>query len=275
MQLLCYNIYETMFHKVGRGEMAEKGVQALDRALDILELLATEKRGLGVTEIGNRVGLHKSTVHRLLSALGERGYVEKNADFGTYQLGMKLVEISSLHLNSIELKTEAAPYLRKLAAESTQPVHLATFVDGEVTYIEKVETLNSIRMYSQIGKRVPMHCSAVGKALLTGLPDNEVEEMLKKYDLKLYTSKTMNNIEQILKQVQEARKRGWAVDNEEHEEGIRCIAAPIYDYRGKVIAAVSTSGSSNIFTPERDQEISEYVVKAAREISKRMGHTAN
>ncbi|WHH56897.1 IclR family transcriptional regulator [Petroclostridium sp. X23] len=255
--------------------MAEKAVQTLDRALDILELLATQKNGMGVTEIGNRVGLHKSTVHRLLNALGERGYVEKNTDVGTYQLGMKVVEISSIHLNSIELKTEAAPYLRKLAAETTQPVHLATFVDGEVIYIEKVETLNTIRMYSSIGKRVPMHCSAVGKAIMTGMADTEIEQLLKTRDLKQYTAETLSSIGQVIEQVREARKIGWAIDNQEHEEGIRCIAAPIYDYRGEVIAAVSTSGPKSVIAPEKDNMISEYVVKAAKEISKRMGYTGN
>jgi len=252
--------------------MAEKSVQTLDRALDILELLATEKKGLGVTEIGTRIGLHKSTVHRLLNALCERGYIEKNHEYGTYKLGLKVVEISSIHLNSIELKTEAAPFLRQLAAESTQPVHLATLIDGEVTYIEKVETVNTIRMYSQIGKRVPIHCSAVGKALLTGFTDTDIVLMLKSKELKPYTAKTITNIDELLAQVLEAKSRGWAIDDEEHEEGIRCIAAPIYDYRGDVIAAVSTSGPRDIISPEKDFENSRYVMKAAREISKRMGY---
>ncbi len=249
-----------------------KGVQTLDRALDILELLATEKNGLGVTEIGTRIGLHKSTVHRLLAALGERGYVEKNTDFGTYQLGLKVVEISSLHLNSIELKTEAAPFLRKLAAESTQPVHLATFVDGEVIYIEKVQTLNTIRMYSQIGKRVPIHCSAVGKALLIGLSDDEVRKVLQNRELHSYTTNTLTDVESILEQIKGSKVQGWTIDDEEHEENIRCIAAPIYDYRGKVIAAVSTSGPDNVISKERDKEICGYVLEAAQQISKRMGY---
>ena len=264
-----------MFYIVGRDEVSGRGVQTLDRALDILELLATEKSGLGVTEIGRRIGLHKSTVHRLLNALGERGYIEKSVDYGTYSLGLKIVEISSIHLNSIELKTEAAPYLRQLAAESTQPVHLATFVDGEATYIEKVETLNTIRMYSQIGKRVPVHCSAVGKALLTGLTDSDIEKLLDQRELKMYTPNTLTKAEEIIKQIGEAQKRGWTIDDEEHEEGIRCIAAPIYDYRGKVIAAVSTSGPSPIISKEKDDDISGYVTKAARAISRRMGYRGN
>ena len=257
------------------GGVKMKSVQTLDRALDILELLAVEEKGLGVTAIGQLIGLHKSTVYRLLSALGERGYVEKNADYSTYQLGMKVVEISSIHLNSIELKTEAAPYLRTLAGESTQPVHLATLVGDEVMYIEKVETVNTIRMYSQIGKRVPIHCSAVGKSLMTGLLDWEIQALLSNNKvLEKYTPNTLTDAEEILAQVRKSRDVGWTVDDEEHESGIRCIAAPIYDYRGKVIAAVSTSGPVTIITRDKDEEICQYVKKAAKGISKRMGYTA-
>src|SRR5690606_3038008 len=132
----------------GSRHMSGKTVQSIDRAFDILEVLAVEKDGLGVTEIGNRLGLHKSTVHRLLTAMAEKGYIEKNEDTGTYRLGLKFVELCSLYLSSVELKTEAQPYLRQLVALTTQPVHLATLVDGEVVYIDKVESYNSIRMYS-------------------------------------------------------------------------------------------------------------------------------
>jgi DNA-binding IclR family transcriptional regulator len=247
-------------------------IQVLDRALDILEVLAIEKKGLGVTEIGNRVNLHKSTVHRILSTLVERGYIEKDSKLGLYKLGLKVVEISSIHLNSVELKTEAAPFLRKLASETTQPVHLAAMVDNIVVYIDKVETINTIRMYSSIGKRVPIHCSAVGKVILSHMEDDEIREILRKSELYKYTPNTKTDIEEIIKEVKETKKKGWAVDNVEHEENVRCIAAPIYDYRGKVIAAVSTSGVKTVISSDRDNEIKEYVMSAAKEISKRMGY---
>lgn len=252
--------------------MSEKAVQTLDRALDILEILAVQKNGLGVTEIGNLSGLHKSTAHRLIKALCERGYVEKASESGTYKLGMKIIEISSIHLNSIELKTEATPFLRQLASETGQPVHLATFIDGEVIYIEKIDTLNTIRMYSQIGKRVPIYCSAVGKALLSGMSENEALICIGDIIFSKLTPNTIIDKSVLIKEIESTRQKGWAVDNEEHEEGIRCIAAPIYDYRGKVIAAVSASGLKHIISPELDKEISQYVIKAAGEISKRMGY---
>ena len=170
--------------------MEKATVQSIDRALSIIETLAGEKEGLGVTEISTRVGLHKSTVHRLLSALGERGYVEQRSG-GAYRLGMKIVELSSLYLNQVELKTEAQPYLRRLLQLTKQPVHLAMLDGLEIIYIDKIETIHSIRMYSQIGRRSPALCTATGKALLSGLPDAELCEKIRSTKLPTYTSRSI------------------------------------------------------------------------------------
>ncbi|MFO7295368.1 MAG: IclR family transcriptional regulator [Caldicoprobacter sp.] len=247
-------------------------VQSIDRAFDILEVLATEKEGLGVTEIARRIGLHKSTVYRLLTSMASRGYIEKNEVTGLYRLGLKLVELSSLYLNSLELKTEAQPYLRKLVALTAQPAHLAILDNHEAVYIDKIESFNSIRMYSAIGKRVPLYCTAVGKVLLMDKEDSKIRALFQGVQLVPHTSNTITDVDKLISEIDSVRRRGWAVDNEEHEEGIRCIAAPIYDYRGEVIAAVSTSGLKTIISPERDEEIAKYVVETAREISKRMGY---
>jgi len=247
-------------------------VQSIDRAFDILEVLATEKAGLGVTEIAHRIGLHKSTVYRLLASMASRGYIEKNESTGTYRLGLKLVELCSLYLNSLELKTEAQPYLRKLAALTAQPVHLAILDHREAVYIDKIESYNTIRMYSAIGKRVPLYCTAVGKVLLMDKEDGEIRELFSGTQLTPRTAHTITDIEKLISEIEGVRQRGWAVDNEEHEEGIRCIAGPIYDYRGEIIAAVSTSGLKAIISPERDEEIAGYVIETSIEISKRMGY---
>ena len=241
--------------------MEKATVQSIDRALSIIEALAGEKEGLGVTEISTRVGLHKSTVHRLLSALGERGYVEQRSG-GAYRLGMKIVELSSLYLNQVELKTEAQPYLRRLLQLTKQPVHLSMLDGLEIVYIDKIETIHSIRMYSQIGRRSPALCTASGKALLSGLPDAELCERIR----------STTDPEALIKEVRLTRQRGWSRDDQEHEPGIRCIAAPIYDYRGNIIAAVSTAGLKQIITPARDEEIAGFVMDAALSISRRMGY---
>jgi len=255
--------------------MADKGIQVIDRAFDILEILAFEKDGLGVTEIGNRLGLHKSTVHRILSTMVRRGYIEKTRNRGLYKVGLKLVEVSSVYLNSVELKTEARPHLTALMLKLGQPVHLATLDGCEVVYIDKVELVNSIRLYSQIGRRVPCYCSALGKCLLSGLADVEVEIRLSQMDYVEHTKHTITNKDELFKQIVEARKNGWAIDDEEHELGVRCVAAPIYDYRGKIVAAVSISASTEVFTMDRVEEFVQNVKKAAKEISLRLGSGVN
>jgi IclR family KDG regulon transcriptional repressor len=252
--------------------MDEKKVQTLDRALDVIELLATVKDGFGVTEIGNHIGLHKSTVHRLLGSLSERGYVEKNLKNNTYKLGLKFMEISGLFLKQLELKTEALPFMRQLAEIIGQPGHLAILEGTDVIYIEKVELVNSIRMYSQIGKRVPAHCSAIGKVLLAGCDDLGLSRVMHNLSFERFTPHTLLTPEQLRKEVRQVAAAGWAVDNEEHESGIRCIAAPVYDYTGKIIAAVSVSGENRVIHPDRDADIAGHVMKTAREISERMGY---
>ena len=252
--------------------MDEKVVQVLDRAFDILELLSLEKDGLGVTEISNRVGLHKSTVHRILSSMGQRGYVEKSTGNNAYKIGLKLIDISSIYLNSMELKTEARPYLSELTASLGVPTHLAILDGADAVYIDKVEIVNNLRLYSQIGRRIPVYCSALGKSLLSGLNYGELVEVTSKCSFARITEKTIHNKQELIDQVVNVRLKGWSVDDEEHDPGIRCIAAPVLDYRGKVIAAVSVAGSSEIISKDRDEDIGKLVMETAACISKRLGH---
>jgi IclR family KDG regulon transcriptional repressor len=252
--------------------MEDSKVQTIDRTLDLIELLATAKDGMGVTEIGQRIGLHKSTVFRLLNALAQRGYIEKDPKTSTYKLGLKFVEIGGLFLNKLELKTEALPFMRRLAEIVGQPVHLAIRDGVEIIYIEKVESVNSIRMYSQIGRRAPVYCSAIGKILLSGLSPERLRELFAEIRFERFTPNTILSPVELEKEILRAETAGWAVDNEEHEPNIRCIAAPVYDYTGKIIAAVSVSGENRVIRPERDREIAGFVVETAREISRRMGY---
>lgn len=247
-------------------------VQSAERIFDILEILSGEKEGLRLTEIGRRVGLHKSTVYRFLTSMEKRGYVEKIQDKGLYRLGLKFIELSGAHLNNLELATEAQPYLQRLANLSTQAVYLAVRDQDDIVYIEKVETVQSIRKYSIIGRRAPSYCTALGKALLTGLCEYHFEGLLGDEKLKAYTQNTITDIRHLMAEVREGKERGWTEDNEEYEEGVRCIAAPIYDYRNNVIAAVSTSGPTSVITKQDMERIAGQVMNAASGISKRMGY---
>jgi len=252
--------------------MEQRGVQTLERALDIIELLSCERDGLGVTEIGNRLDLHKSTVHRLLTALGERGYIEQDTARKTYRLGLKFIEIGSLRLNHLELKTEAAPILRNLAENFRQPVHLAILRGSDAVYMEKIEAVTNLRIYSQIGKRIPVYCSALGKSLLMDMSPQQISSLAGGIHYEQFTDKTQTGIDNLLAAVELTRTRGWAVDDEEHETGIRCIAAPVRDYTGTIIASVSVAGDKSIISPERDAEIGNTVKNAAELISRRMGY---
>jgi len=245
-------------------------VQSLDRAFDILELLSREQHGLNLTEIGNRLDLHKSTVYRLLQALKQRGYIEKSAQ-GAYRLGMEFIELSSLYLNNLELKTEAQPILRELSSLSGNTAFLATLQENEVVYIDKMETHNSLRKYSIIGQRAPLYCTALGKSMLSGMAEDQIRKLYGGIELRAFTSRTITKVDDLVAEIEKIRRRGWSVDDEEYEQGLRCIGAPIRDYRNEVIGAVSTSGYASVITRERVEEIAAYVVKAARDISQRMG----
>ena len=243
-------------------------VQTLEKALRIVELLALRAEGCGLTEIGQSVGLHKSTVHRLLNYLAAQGYIEKDAARPLYKLGLKFIELASLRLNQIELKTEAGPALRQLAARLGLAAHVAILSGTDAVYIEKVEPQAHLRMYSQIGRRIPVYCSALGKCLVAERPDAELRAMAETLRYERFTPTTLLTARTFLDDVALTRTRGWALDDAEHEAGIRCVGAPIRDFTGTVIAAVSVAGAA---VPADDQATAETVIAAADTISRRLG----
>lgn len=251
--------------------MAKATLQTVDRALQLLEILAEHPEGMQPKEFENILELNKITVHRLLATLENRGFIERQGN--TYKIGLKLVELSSMKLNNIELKTEAAPYLRKLVNVLGLPVQMAILEGNEAVFIEKIESINTFHMYSQIGKRIPLYASGVGKVLLAQKTDEKILSDLSKISFEAFTSKTLTSPEEVLAEIQVARKKGYAIDNEEHEEGIFCIAAPIYDYRGQIIAAVSVGGKEREFIVDETADHFTFIKETAEQISKRLGYT--
>ncbi len=247
-------------------------VQSIERVFDILELLSHESKGLNLTKIGTSLKLHKSTVHRLLSVLKKRGYIEQIQESARYRLGPGFVELASLFLNNIELKTEAEPHLRQLSHITGQTVFLATLEGAEVVYLDKVEQYNSLRKYSIIGQRRPVYCTALGKALVMHRPHAELDQMLRTGPFKRFTAHTHPDVAALLKDLKASRQRGWTTDNEEYEPNVHCLAAPIYDYRGTVVAAVSSAWNTRRTTVSF-RKMASPVVEAARQISLRLGFT--
>lgn len=250
--------------------MAKAILQTVDRALQLLEIVAEHPEGVVAKELEESLELNKVTVHRLLATLENRGFIERIGN--GYTMGIKVVELSSMKLNNVELKTEATPYLRKLVRELGLPVQMAILEGQEAVFIDKVESLTSLRMYSQIGKRIPVYSSGVGKALLLRKTDEEILNLLSKVEFIQFTSKTLTSAEAVLEEIKRARITGYTVDNEEHEEGIICVAAPIYDYRGEIIAAISAGGREGVFMNDSGQESIQRIKNTALEISKRLGY---
>lgn len=250
--------------------MAKATLQTVDRALQLLEILAEHPTGMQPKEIEEVLELNKVTVHRLLATLENRGFIERMGN--AYVIGLKLVELSSMKLSNVELKTEAAPYLRELVTRLGLPVQMAILEGTEAIFIDKIESRNSFRMYSQIGKRIPLYASGVGKVLLLQTSDEEIRQKLETVEFTAFTPKTLTNVEAVIEAVKVARKKGYAIDDEEHEEGIFCVAAPIYDYRDKIIAAISVGDINKQFVKGTNAKQIELIKETAKKISKRLGY---
>lgn len=250
----------------------ENVVKSVSRALDIITLVSLKKGGLGVTEIAKQIDINKSSVYRILSTLAQYGYVEQDSETGRYKLGYKFLEISSKLLESIDLRAEALPFLQELESETNEVIHLVVYDQGEVVYIEKLEGNETLRMHSKVGKRAPMHCTSVGKTILAHLPSSEVLEILERKGLPYHTDKTITNKDVFLQELVKVKQKGYALDLEENEYGITCIAVPIFDHLGKVIASASISGPTMRMTSERLELLKGRMLEIGMQISSRLGY---
>jgi DNA-binding IclR family transcriptional regulator len=212
--------------------------QTVDRALVILASLAEGPASL--EQAANRIGVHKSTALRLLRTLEEHGFVHRQSDY-RYRLGGKLFSLAQLALESIDVRVVAAPHLADLNERCGHTVHLAVYEDGEVTYVDKLESRYPVRMYSRIGKRAPLTASAVGKVLLADLPEARRREVVEALEFPAYTTRSLRLPSELLAELEVVRKQGWAVDRGEYEETVNCVAVPIRGVDGRVIAACSIS----------------------------------
>lgn len=247
-------------------------IQAVDRALQILDLFDEYETELKITEISRRLGLHKSTVHSLLKTLQSRGYIIQDPDSGKYRLGLKLMERGNLVSQGMDLRNIAKKFLMELSLKTGLTVHLVILDGKEGVYIDKVEGASGVIMYSRIGRRVPIHSSAVGKVLVAFKQEQELAEILNGY---VYTRQTPNTITceaEFLNELAAVRKKGYAVDDQENERGVRCMAVPVRDHTRQVIAAISVSTPVSAHDDGTDEQIVDCLKSAAGKISEQMGY---
>lgn len=274
MYSVSYNETVCVAMKVTASTKTERSryrVQVLERALDILEVLGGEGSEWMLAELSKRLGVHKSTLHRLLMVLEERRFVEKSPKNGKYRLGLKLFELGSKAVAQLDLREQARPCLEHLVFQTGETAHLCVLDEGEVLYLEKVEAPRTMRVPSIVGRRYPAHCGSAGKALLAFLPENELDEIIKRHGLRAFTRNTITTPAQLKEELRLVRERGYAVDNEEFEEGLRCIGAPVRDYSGKVVASISIAGPAFRLTQDKIPVMARSVVEAANQLSAEVG----
>lgn len=250
----------------------QETVQSVDRSLSILEVLSDYENGLGITEISNKVNLHKSTVHRLLATLIYKGYVQQNEENNNYELTLKLFELGNKKVEKMNIVTASKPYLQEMMSKTNEVVHLVIREGTEIVYIAKVESQNVIRMHSRIGMRKPVYCTAVGKSMLAYMPEDEIEKIWRNSDIKKSTEDTIIDFEKFKENLKLVKQRGYATDEQENEIGIRCVAVSILNYKGEVCGAISISGSIISFTEEKKEEFSKLIIEYAIKISRELGY---
>jgi len=250
-------------------------VQTIERTSMILDILGQSSQGISIRDLSEKIKLPKGTTHRLISSLAYFGYARQDSKTRDYFLGFKLVELGNLLLSQLDLRKEAEPFLRDLAERTKETVHMVFLDRGEIVYIDKMEldhNPSGLRMASRVGLRNPAHSSAVGKVLLSHLAEEELNGLIKEKGLPKRTENTITDPIQLKEHLKTVRTQGCAVDDEENERGIRCVAAPIYNEVGKAVAAISISGPAFRITKKVIQEtLKKEVMETASKISHRLG----
>lgn len=252
--------------------MTERLIQSVARAADILELFLTFDQELSVKDISNKLGLSKSTVHGIIKTLEYRGYLQQNKDDLKYKLGLKLFELGNRVSHQFDLGKIARPIIKELVDDLQETVHLVVFEQGEVIYIEKLDGPRALRIYSQVGKKAPIHCTGVGKSILAFQEEEEMERLLSNSDLEPYTEYTVTDKEELKKQLRLIQKQGYSIDDEEIELGLKCVAAPIFDHHGHVIGAISCAAPKVRMDKVKLAEVIPRVQQAATNISQNIGY---
>ena len=247
------------------------GTGALDKGLNLLALVCDSPQPQRFTDLLKETKLPKATLHRLLGALVSHKLLAVDDRDGTYRVGLRALEMAQKSWEGLDIRGAAADEILWLGEETGETVHLAVLDDMEVVYIDKVESRQPIRMFSAVGKRGPLYCTGVGKAMAAFLEDGARARIVERLSMKKFTANTFTARGAFLRHLDEIRERGYALDMEEHELGIRCAAAPIFDHRGEVVGGVSVTAPSFRLTPERLEKIAPFVVQAARRITRRLG----
>jgi DNA-binding IclR family transcriptional regulator len=246
-------------------------VRSVHRAIQILESFH-EGSSPTVTELSRTLKMPKSSVYELVSTLAAEGLVKKEASSNRYRLGLRLVELARAASHDLDVCQVARPFIEKLRDKLNETVQL-TILDGDqILYVDGCESSQRLRTFYDPGDRAPAYCTALGKAILAYLPARETERFLRRKSLRPFTARTLTDPAALRRDLALTAARGYSIDNMEHEEGVRCVAAPIRNSEGRPFASISVSGPAHRLTASRDAEIADRVMAVAEEVSRRLGY---
>lgn len=277
---LMYSKTETLFcimEQERAGKRMQDGekkyyVQSVERALQILKAMHAKREDVGITELSRELELGKSTIHRLITTLEEYGFVQQIPGSGKYRIGWTLFELGSEVPKRVGLIEAAKPFLQVLCDQTDETTILAVRDGTDTMYIDKAETTQILRMDIQVGTRVPAYCTALGKVFLSGLTNDEIRELYKGKTFKPNTMNTISSLDQLLYHIENVRLSQYAIDDEEFSIGFRCVAAPIRDITGNIIAGIAVGGPSSRLTKVKLGEDYPLVMNAASRVSIALGY---
>lgn len=248
-------------------------IKSVQKALDILEyIIINGEQGMSISKLSGELKFPQSSIHHLVSTLVRRGYLTKETSSHLYYVGPRMIEMSGVCLSRLYIRNIARPFLEELWRECNETIHLAILLNDEAVDIDTIESSQTIRMVTQIGKRMPLYCSAVGKVLLAYLPENDFEYIIRVITLHRYTENTITTLDGLKKELLRIKKDGAAYNLEEYEKGVRCVAAPIRDHQAKVIGGVSISCPAVRFPAERKIALTQLVKTTVEKISAELGY---
>lgn len=256
----------------GRGNRAGEGRnQSLKRALTLLQRLAEAPGGMQLTDLSYQLGMPVATVHRLLATFEELDFVEQDDEQGLWYVGLNAFTVGNAFLNRRDFVAIARPHMHALVDQCGETVNLGVLDDGEVVFVSQIESPEVMRMIVRLGSRSPIHASGVGKALLAGMPERRVARILERRGLPRYTERTLDNPAALYAELEQTRQRGYALDDEEHAVGLRCVAAAIFDENAQALAAISLSGPKARMVDDRLGELGQAIRQTAAEITAALG----
>lgn len=248
-------------------------VPSIERALTVLEFLAQSNRGFSISEMSRRLGIPKSSTHLILATLERRGFLRKNTQNRRYCFGLKLVGLSRRALENLDLREAAKPFLRTLVQKTGLTAHMAVLEASEAVIIEKIQPPGAEKLATWIGRRLDLNCTGVGKALLSGLSDDEFDRVIRARGFARHNGRTVISVNALKQEIARIRQLGYAFDDEEDEVGYRCVGALVVDEMRKGVSAISVAGRTSQIPDERIPFLANSVAQVAAKISEHLARS--